>query len=59
MAKPKTAAQKQIEHYLPQQPEPHQSTLRALRSMLQKILPDATEQMSFRIPAVLAIFVIR
>ena len=53
MAKPNTAAQKQIERYLSQQPEPHQSTLRTLRAMLQKILPGATEQMSYGMPAFL------
>ena len=51
MAKPPSAAHNQIERYLSLQPEPHQSTLRALRATLQKVLPGAVEQMSYGMPA--------
>jgi len=40
-----------IEEYLEAAPEPHRSTLITLRAMLRELLPDATEAMSYGVPA--------
>ena len=40
-----------VEEYLDAAPEPHQSTLRALRATLCTLLPDATERLSYGVPA--------
>jgi uncharacterized protein YdhG (YjbR/CyaY superfamily) len=39
-----------IERYLAAQPEPHQATLRTLRATLRRVLPSATEAMSYAMP---------
>lgn len=40
-----------VDDYLNAAPEPHQSTLRALRSTLRSVLHDAAERMSYGVPA--------
>ena len=40
-----------VDEYLDAAPEPQQSTLRAIRSTLRSILPDAEEGMSYGVPA--------
>lgn len=40
-----------VDEYLDAAPEPHRSTLMALREKLRAILPDATETISYGVPA--------
>ena len=40
-----------VDDYLDAAPEPQQSTLRALRAMLARILPEAEEGISYGVPA--------
>ena len=40
-----------VDDYLDAAPEPQQTTLRKLRSMLRALLPDAEEGMSYGVPA--------
>ncbi len=40
-----------VDEYLDGAPEPQRSTLRALRSTLRELLPDATEALSYGVPA--------
>ncbi len=40
-----------VDDYLAAAPEPQRSTLQALRSTLRELLPDATEAMSYGMPA--------
>lgn len=40
-----------VDDYLTSAPEPHQRTLRTLRTTLQRILPDAEEGLSYGVPA--------
>ena len=40
-----------VEEYLSAAPEPHRSTLEQVRSELRSILPDATEGLSYGVPA--------
>lgn len=40
-----------VDEYLDAAPEPQQTTLRALRSTLRSILPDAEEAISYGVPA--------
>jgi uncharacterized protein YdhG (YjbR/CyaY superfamily) len=40
-----------VDEYLADAPEPQRSTLQALRAMLRKLLPSATEEMSYGVPA--------
>lgn len=40
-----------VDEYLEGAPEPQQSTLIALRSTLRELLPDATEEISYGVPA--------
>jgi uncharacterized protein YdhG (YjbR/CyaY superfamily) len=39
------------DEYLANAPEPQRTTLRRLRAMLREILPDATETLSYGVPA--------
>ena len=41
-----------VDEYLEAAPEPHASTLRALRAMLVELIPDGEEGMSYGVPAV-------
>ncbi len=41
-----------VDEYLEAAPEPHGTTLRALRETLQVLLPDAVETISYNMPAV-------
>ena len=41
-----------VDEYLDAAPEPHATTLRAVRSMLREILPDGEEGISYGVPAV-------
>lgn len=40
-----------VDEYLDGAPEPQRGTLQRLRSILQEILPDATEALSYGVPA--------
>lgn len=40
-----------VDEYLAAAPEPHRTTLHRLRATLREILPDATEAMSYGVPA--------
>ena len=40
-----------VDEYLDAAPEPHRSTLLALRATLRELLPDATEALSYGVPA--------
>ena len=40
-----------VEKYLDRAPEPHRSSLRRLRETLRELLPDATETISYGMPA--------
>lgn len=40
-----------VDEYLDAAPQPQQATLRTLREMLREILPDATECISYGVPA--------
>jgi uncharacterized protein YdhG (YjbR/CyaY superfamily) len=40
-----------VDSYLKGAPEPHRSTLAALRETLHELLPDASEEMSYGMPA--------
>jgi len=40
-----------VDEYLEQTPEPHRTTLRALRETLRVLLPEAVETMSYNMPA--------
>lgn len=40
-----------VEAYLAEAPEPHRTTLLAMRAMLRSILPDADEAMKYGMPA--------
>jgi uncharacterized protein YdhG (YjbR/CyaY superfamily) len=40
-----------VDEYLDGAPEPHRTTLSELRRMLREVLPDATEAMSYGVPA--------
>lgn len=40
-----------VDGYLDNAPEPHQTTLRLLRSMLADMLPQAEEKLSYGVPA--------
>lgn len=40
-----------VDDYLDGAPEPHQSTLRAMRRSLQALLPDAEEGLAYGVPA--------
>jgi uncharacterized protein YdhG (YjbR/CyaY superfamily) len=40
-----------VDEYLDAAPEPHRSTLRGLRQTLRHLLPEATEQLSYGMPA--------
>jgi uncharacterized protein YdhG (YjbR/CyaY superfamily) len=41
-----------VDEYLDAAPEPHATTLRAVRAMLETILPDGVEGISYGVPAV-------
>lgn len=40
-----------VDRYLAQAPEPHRSTLIAVRTVLRELLPQASESISYRTPA--------
>ena len=40
-----------VDEYLDAAPEPHRTTLREVRAMLQSLLPDAEEGLSYGVPA--------
>lgn len=40
-----------VDEYLAEAPEPHRSTLIELRKTLREILPEATEELSYGVPA--------
>ena len=40
-----------VDDYLDAAPEPHQTTLRSVRSLLVEILPDSEEGISYGVPA--------
>jgi uncharacterized protein YdhG (YjbR/CyaY superfamily) len=40
-----------VDEYLDAAPEPHASTLRQIRATLRELLPDATETISYGMPA--------
>ncbi len=40
-----------VDEYLEAAPEPHRSTLKALRKTLRNLLPEATETISYNVPA--------
>lgn len=40
-----------VDEYLEAAPEPHRTTLTALRATLRGLLPDATEELSYGMPA--------
>ncbi len=40
-----------VDQYLALAPEPQRSTLSKLRAILRELLPDATEEMSYDVPA--------
>lgn len=40
-----------VDDYLDQTPEPHRSTLTSLRETLRRLLPEASEEMSYNMPA--------
>ena len=42
-----------VDEYLDGAPEPHRSTLRRLRATLREVLPEASEGMSYGVPAFL------
>lgn len=42
-----------VDEYLESAPEPHRTTLRAVRAMLSKILPEGEEGISYDVPAIL------
>jgi uncharacterized protein YdhG (YjbR/CyaY superfamily) len=50
MTKPKLTGASDVDTYLADAPEPQRSTLQSLRETLRKILPDATEAISYGIP---------
>ncbi|HVP55403.1 MAG TPA: DUF1801 domain-containing protein [Candidatus Eisenbacteria bacterium] len=52
--KKSAAVPKTVEEYLAATPEPHRSTLRKVRGVIQSVLPaEATEVISYRIPCVM------
>ena len=53
MAKPKPTGASDVDTYLAGAPEPQRATLQSLRETLRKILPDATEAISYGIPALI------
>ena len=40
-----------VERYLARAPEPHRSTLIAVRTVLRELLPEASESIAYRVPA--------
>lgn len=40
-----------VDQYLAEAPEPHRSTLTKLRATLRELLPEATEEISYGMPA--------
>jgi uncharacterized protein YdhG (YjbR/CyaY superfamily) len=42
-----------VDEYLDSAPEPHRSTLKSLRATLREVLPEASEGMSYGVPAFL------
>jgi len=48
----RTAGEKEVDDFLGAVPEPQQSTLRELRTMLKKILPDGEEKIHYGVPAI-------
>ncbi|CAB4640259.1 MAG: hypothetical protein F2612_04755 [Actinobacteria bacterium] len=52
MASGRTLGEKEVDDFLGAVPEPQQSTLRELRAMLKKILPDGEEKIHYGVPAI-------
>lgn len=52
MASGRTAGEKEVDDFLSTVPEPQQSTLRELRAMLRKILPEGEEKIHYGVPAI-------
>ena len=48
----RTPGEKEVDDFLSAVPEPQQSTLRELRAMLKKILPDGEEKIHYGVPAI-------
>ena len=52
MASGRTPGEKEVDDFLAAVPEPQQSTLRELRAMLKRILPDGEEKIHYGVPAI-------